>query len=419
MSRRNTKIVLLGAALSTMYFLLGRCVPVPEYGGEGQPCFTTKRNCQDGLECVGNVCAKTATGTDAGTPPDQGSSDSTGIPDTGSVPDAGDDAANDAGSDTGVDTGIPDTGLDAGEDVGETDAGGDVEKDSGQWIDGGDDGGDTDSGDKDACPVCDGNCPDSNMASIPAGSFWMGCDPSRDGGYCQESERDRYHMVTLSAYSIDENEVTVEAYTACVSAGVCSEPNEPNCQNQCNYGTDRADHPMNCVTWMQAVRFCAWVGKLLPTEAQWEKAARGTDGRQYPWGDSPRPDCDHAIIDNTMLDGGNDGGPQGPGCGDNLTRHVGSASKGKSLYGLFDMSGNVAEWVDGWLCEYGDGGLRTDPVCERPDAGPDASYSNICRGGSFTNGSDDLPLRVDYRLEIDEFEKGSCAIGFRCAKPTE
>ncbi len=110
------------------------------------------------------------------------------------------------------------------------------------------------------------------MVSVPAGEFWMGCHATDSA--CRDDEKPG-RMVYLDAFKIDKTEVTVNAYKACVKAGACTEPSSYEGQG---------DQPVTNVEWFQADAYCRWAGKQLPTEAQWEKAARGTDGRIYPWG---------------------------------------------------------------------------------------------------------------------------------------
>jgi len=167
------------------------------------------------------------------------------------------------------------------------------------------------------------------MVRVPAGEFHMGCNAARDAN-CDPDEKPG-HKVYLDAYQVDVHEVTAAEYQACMDAGGCK---KPVANGDCNVGkAGRGDHPANCVSWYQAKNYCEWAGKTLPTEAQWEKAARGTDGRVYPWGDA-KPDCTGAAM-----------GEGGPGCGTGTTLPVCSKPKGKSPYGACDMSGNVMEWV--------------------------------------------------------------------------
>jgi formylglycine-generating enzyme required for sulfatase activity len=136
-----------------------------------------------------------------------------------------------------------------------------------------------------AVPAAASGCP-SDMVHVPGGRFSMG-SPGVGG-----DDEHPQHQVTLAGYCIDRIEVTVVAYTRCVASGKCTAAQEPakaGFDSLCN-GTraDRQEHPVNCVDWNQATAYCGWVKKRLPSEAEWEYAARGGDGRMYPWGnDAP------------------------------------------------------------------------------------------------------------------------------------
>jgi formylglycine-generating enzyme required for sulfatase activity len=136
---------------------------------------------------------------------------------------------------------------------------------------------------------------------------------------------------TIEAFFIDVKEVTAEEYMACVEADEC-EYNGSTSDSLRTYENNKDNHPMNYVDWYEAVAYCTWKGKRLPVEMEWEKAARWTDGRIYPWGNQDAT-CDHAVMF---------------GC-DEDTQPVGSKESGKSIYGVYDMAGNVSEWTGSWF----------------------------------------------------------------------
>jgi formylglycine-generating enzyme required for sulfatase activity len=134
------------------------------------------------------------------------------------------------------------------------------------------------------------NDTEGKVVLIPAGDFWMGCNPKVDSR-CKRHEKPG-RIVHLDAYRIDKTEVTLEQFEKCVQAGSCQ---EPKAARHCNWGKPgREKHPVNCVDWFQAKAYCEWMGKRLPTEAEWEKAARGQDGRMYPWG-SESASCEYIL----------------------------------------------------------------------------------------------------------------------------
>jgi len=234
-----------------------------------------------------------------------------------------------------------------------------------------------------------------DMVMVPAGEFMMGCNSKVDK-QCAEAEDEKpYHKVYLDAFYIDKFEVTVQQYGACVQAGNCS---NPNTGGACNWGVSgRETHPINCIDWNQADTFCKWAGKRLPTEAEWEKAARGTDGRKYPWGNR-EASCSYAV----MWENGQSG------CGKNSTWPVGSKPSGASPYGAMDMAGNVWEWVADW---YGANYYQSSPRSNPTDTA--SGTGRVLRGG----GWDDSPLilRPSLRLRFDPSSR-SDFLGVRCAR---
>lgn len=180
----------------------------------------------------------------------------------------------------------------------------------------------------------------ATLITIPAGPFRMGCDPAQP--LCEPDEAPLREVV-LPAFAIDRTEVTQSAFQRCVASGRCTPPYEgptPWEGSPCIGAYDPSAHPaapVSCVTWEQAHAFCAWQGKRLPTEEEWEKAGRGTDARTYPWGETP-PDCSTARLET---------------CEAASTSPVASHPRSASPYGVLDLVGGVAEWTDTW---YGDAG---------------------------------------------------------------
>jgi formylglycine-generating enzyme required for sulfatase activity len=163
---------------------------------------------------------------------------------------------------------------------------------------------------------------------MPGGTFQMGSD---SGG----SDELPVHEVTVPSFEILRTEVTVRQYGECVSARACTEPGTGTRGNWNDPGYE--DHPVNYVTWQQAVDFCVWAGGRLPSEAEWEYAARsGGLDQEYPWGEE-RANCDYAVRHEGVA-----------GCGADRTREVCSRPAGNTRQGLCDMAGNTHEWVQDW-----------------------------------------------------------------------
>lgn len=238
---------------------------------------------------------------------------------------------------------------------------------------------------------------------IPAGAFQMGCDssnPAENG--CTANAWQVYeqplHTVYLNAYAIDKYEVTNARYKSCVDAGGCTAPQAPGSHTRPSYYGNPiyADYPVINVTWQQAAAFCAWAGKRLPTEAEWERAARGgSDTRKYPWGDSA-PACTKA----------NYWGEAG-GCVGDASR-VGSYLSGASPDAVMDMAGNVWEWVNDWyLAGYYEISPGSNPQ------GPTTGTHRVMRGGSWD--FDGSFLRSAFRSGGVP-ANWSGYVGFRCAR---
>ncbi|OQC35254.1 MAG: Serine/threonine-protein kinase pkn1 [Deltaproteobacteria bacterium ADurb.Bin058] len=194
---------------------------------------------------------------------------------------------------------------------------------------------------------------------IVGGTFSMG---SNDG----YSDERPVHSVTVPTFEMSKTAVTVDQYRACVDAGSCT---APGTGTDCNWDESRrGSHPVNCVDWDQAQDFANWVGGRLPSEAEWEYAAR-SGGRdwKYPWGDEEAT-CERAV----MYDG------SGPGCGRGSTWPVCSKPSGNTTQGLCDMAGNVYEWVQDWYHDTYDGAPTDGSAWESP-----AGSTRVIRGGSW------------------------------------
>ena len=199
----------------------------------------------------------------------------------------------------------------------------------------------------------------STMVRVPAGEFLMG----RDDGDPDERPARR---VWLDDFYIDRTEVTNRDFKAFCDAARYLYPSNPNFDS--GYLLDKPDYPVVNISWEQARAYCAWAGKRLPTEAEWEKAARGTDGRLYPWGNSWGDSLTN--IQGLPFD---------------RTAPVGSLRQGGSPYGVLDLAGNVWEWCADWyLLEYYAQAPKRNPP---GPAGP--TPWRVVRGGGFTSPRSD------------------------------
>ena len=261
---------------------------------------------------------------------------------------------------------------------------------------------------------------------IPAGQFFMGSEskkPTDDEKRSQPS-----HNVSVDAVCMDLYEVSAKKYKACSDAGKCRRaPTEvffPKMTSKdkeiysplCTAGDpEKADHPITCVTWEMADNYCKANDKRLPTEAEWEFATRGPDGRVYPWGDTP-PTAEHLNacdaqclawakahkVELTAMDKGDDGYP--------TTSPVGKFPAGRSRFGPFDVAGNVWEWVADWYGDYA-------PDAAQNPTGPSSGERKVIRGGAW-NGGFESWLHPSFRYaQVPSAQ--SHGIGFRCAKGSE
>lgn len=233
------------------------------------------------------------------------------------------------------------------------------------------------------------------MVLVSAGDFLMGSDTEDNEADSDEKPR---HLIWLDEYWIDRFEVTNSQYKKFIDTVGHAVPfidagwAAPYSWTNGTYPEGLANYPVVLVDWNDAKAYCSWAGGRLPTEAEWEKAARGNDGRIYPWGDETAT-CDYSIINNGVL-----------GCGTNGIWPVGSKPDGVSPYGAVDLAGNVWEWTSSLYKNY--------PY--NPDDGRETIESEqkrVIRGGSW----DDIANRVRsaYRLDVSP-ESQNISLGFRC-----
>lgn len=252
------------------------------------------------------------------------------------------------------------------------------------------------------------------MVVVPGGPFWQGidvaelddvvalCEAHAVEGACDREALLEHHRsetprrrVDLAAFEIDRTEVTDAAYARCVAAGACTPIDYAACtffrNDEALLGGElaperrAADMPVVCVRWQDAHDFCAWQGKRLPSELEWEKAARGTEGRRFPWGDA-WDDTRASWYDDEQ--GGRDGFA--------TTAPVGSFPAGASPYGALDMAGNVWEWV-------------ADPASEAEQA---SGRTRVMRGGGYAA----KPIALRTTKRVAQRPAGFENLGFRCAR---
>ncbi len=239
-------------------------------------------------------------------------------------------------------------------------------------------------------------CP-TGFVRVPAGTFMMG-SPDTEG----DPDEHPHHNMTLPGFCIQKHEVTVAEYEACMNAGTCTPTgNDGNCNTQ--QSATRQSHPINCVDFRQATTYCGFIGARLPSEIEWEYAARGSDGRKYPWGNAPPSprllnacgtECvayaQHHGDTKTAIYQGSDGFEQ--------TAPVGSFPAGASPFGALDMAGNVYEWTSSPYCMY------PHHTC--------VSQYRMYRGGAWYTDKSLTSATRNGNLMTEQ----SVVVGIRCAK---
>ena len=254
------------------------------------------------------------------------------------------------------------------------------------------------------------------MMYVPEGEFTMGSDADESLAECQKfssgcyrgwfTDEEPIHTVYLDDFWIDQSEVTNAMYEICVQADVCDPPQDTSSYTRSSYygNAQYDDYPVIHVDWNMAKTYCEWAGARLPTEAEWEKAARGTDGRTYPWGDAFTGglanfcdrNCTSDWADKDFDDGYPDAAP------------VGSYPDGVSPYGVFDMAGNVMEWVADWF----DSNYYSSSPSSNPQ-GPSSGEYRVLRGGAWYYYEINVRTSYRYRLEPYNYDSG---VGFRCSR---
>lgn len=235
----------------------------------------------------------------------------------------------------------------------------------------------------------------ADMVFIPAGEFIMGNDDVDTEGFAKEFGIRKGHFyedekpmrkIFLQGFYIDKYEVTNKKYKSFIDAA--SYPPPPSWENGM-HPVNQSNYPVTNVTWFDAHGYCTWAGKRLPTEEEWEKAARGPDGNKYPWGN----EYDEKKANTT----------------NETTMPVGSYETDRSFYGVYDMGGNVMEWVDAWYEPYHGNKLRNKDFEKR---------YRVLRGGSAVAGEHyvlgKIFSRSSYRYYDDPSGRGEDG-GFRCA----
>jgi len=239
------------------------------------------------------------------------------------------------------------------------------------------------------------------MVVVPAGDFIMGSDDFYNAKPA--------HTVYLDTFYIDKYEVNNAAYKLCEKAGLCNAPVNPNTFSRYGYYSDPkyVNYPVENISWDSASAYCKWVGGRLPSEAEWEKAARGIDGRSYPWGN---------VFDQTKA---NIHDPLHDKLGNFDVTSVDSYPEGASVYGAFNMLGNVQEWVNDWYADYD----SSNSPLSNPK-GPSNGTVRVLRGGSSGGFAGYIEKNIFIRSASDpsgyytygKKDKRYLYAGFRCAR---
>jgi hypothetical protein len=225
----------------------------------------------------------------------------------------------------------------------------------------------------------------SYVVYVPAGEFVMGKDET------ETSNHSPVHNVTLDGYWIQQTEVTNAMYAFCVSLGVCTPPTHET--GKPNWYTDPVytNAPVVGVNWNQAETYCEWIDARLPSEAEWEKAARGTDGASYPWGEA-EPTCDLLNFEDCLLTP--------------APEIIRTYPLGASPYNLADTAGNVFEWASDWYAnDYYSSSPSSNP------SGPSTGEERVVRGSSYLTPTDELNITLRNSLKP---EQERADLGFRC-----
>jgi len=225
----------------------------------------------------------------------------------------------------------------------------------------------------------------SFVVYVPAGEFAMGKDET------ETSDHSPVHSVTLDGYWIHQTEVTNSMYALCVSLGVCTPPTHETGKPNWYIDAEYANAPVVEVNWDQAETYCEWIDARLPTEAEWEKAARGTDGASYPWGEA-EPTCNLLNFEDCLAKP--------------APEIIRSYPLGASPFKLADMAGNVFEWVfDRYADDYYSSSPSSNP------SGPSTGEQRLVRGSSYLTPADELNIALRNSLK-PELERAD--LGFRC-----